>query len=74
MFSFCATLSFVRPAAQFSTIRARMASACEDFGRRANSSSFCRSSAVISNGFVGRPARMTQDAPSQPISQLFYNS
>ena len=73
-FNFCATLSLLPPAAQLKTMRARIAGACDDFGRRANNSSFCRSSAVISSGLVGRPVRMTQDRPFNLISQAIFNS
>ena len=39
-------------------MRARIAIACADFGRRAIMFSFSRSSAAISRGFLGRPVRI----------------
>jgi hypothetical protein len=54
----CRSSGLSRSSARF---RARIARACDVFGRRARSSSFSRHSAVRSSGFVGRPVRMTQD-------------
>ena len=48
------------PSSQLSTIRARIAMACADFGRRAMRLNFSRSTSAISRGFLGRPVRITK--------------
>jgi len=53
-----ATASLVCPAAQLNTMRARCATACAVFGRRAQRAKVSRSSAVRTNGGFGRPVRM----------------
>jgi hypothetical protein len=55
MWSFFATTPLLNPSSQPSTIRARIANAWADFGRRANIVSFSFSSWITSSGFVGRP-------------------
>lgn len=50
------------PVAQHNTIRDRCASACEDFGRRAQRSNVCRSSSVNVNSATGRPLLATNKA------------
>lgn len=52
---------------QPSTIRARMAAACKDFGRRANIVSFSFSSVVTCSGLVERPNAISHNAPSLSI-------
>ena len=55
-------------------MRARIAMACADFGRRANIESFSLSSAVTSSGLVGRPIPMPQYEGIASIIQLIYDS
>ena len=65
---FRATSVLLTPWPQLSTIRARMAMACADFGRRAIILNFCRFAATISRGFLGRPVRI----PKYPASISTY--
>lgn len=58
MCKFRATSELLIPSPQLSTIRARIAIACDDFGRRAIMLNFSRSASTISSGFLGRPVRM----------------
>src|SRR5436309_1234738 len=51
--NFFATAPLLHPSSQPSTMRARIASACPDLGRRASSVSFSFSSAVSFSAFVG---------------------
>ena len=46
------------PSPQLSTIRAFMAIACADLGRRAIMLNLSRSASTISRGFLGRPVRI----------------
>ncbi len=61
--NFRATSELLIPCPQLSTIRARIAMACADFGRRAIMINFSRSSTAISRGFLGRPVRIPKHAP-----------
>jgi hypothetical protein len=74
MCSFFATAVLLRPSSQPSTMRARMAMACEDFGRRASSVSFSFSSAVAFRGLVGRPNAIHNYAAVLHIIQLISDS
>jgi len=55
---FRATSELFIPSPQLTTIRARIAVACADFGRRAIMLTFSRSASTISRGFLGRPVRI----------------
>ncbi len=69
-----ATSELLIPAPQPSTMRARIAMACDDFGRRAIMFNFSRSSAAISSGFLGRPVRIPQYAGLQLLLQRISRS
>src|SRR4029453_18828440 len=56
--SSCATTVFLRPAAQPRIRRARCATACAVFARRAQRSHLSRSASVSVNGGIGRPVRI----------------
>ncbi len=74
IFSFLATALLLRPSSQPSTMRARMAVACEDFGRRASSVNFSFSSALTLSGLVGRPSAIPNYAAPNCILQSIYDS
>ena len=72
--SFRATSALFMPSPQLSTIRARMAIACADLGRRAIMLNFSRSASTISRGFLGRPVRIPQYEAKAVFIQRFYRS
>jgi glycosyltransferase involved in cell wall biosynthesis len=74
MRSLLATMPLLAPSSQPSTMRARMAMACEDFGRRAIIVSFCRSSSVPFSGLVGRPMAIRKYASGHRVNQRIYDS
>jgi hypothetical protein len=52
-------------------MRARMATACEDLGRRDSIASFSLSSELTLSGLVGRPMAIAQYAPGHLYSTYF---
>jgi hypothetical protein len=71
---FRATSELFIPCSQPSTIRARIAMACADFGRRAIMFNFSRSSAAISSGCLGRPVRIPKYAAKLGFIQCISRS
>src|SRR5579885_484621 len=69
-----ATSPLLIPSAQPRTMRARMAIACADVGRRANMESFDFSSGVTLSGFVGRPMAIPEYAPGGALLQRISDS
>jgi hypothetical protein len=59
------------PSPQLSTIRARTAMACDDFGRRASMLNFAPSSVLISSGFLGRPVPIPKYAAHPYLCNAF---
>jgi hypothetical protein len=55
-------------------MRVRMATACEDLGRRDSIASFSLSSELTLSGLVGRPMAIAKYAPSPIIIQRIYDS
>jgi hypothetical protein len=55
-------------------MRARIAMACDVFGRRASIANFSFSSAVTLSGLVGRPVAIPKYAPGRFIIQRIYDS
>ena len=69
-----ATSLLLSPSLQPSTMRARIAIACEVFGRRASMDSFSFSSGVTLSGLVGRPMAIPKYARAGPVFQLISDS
>jgi len=74
MCGFLATAPLLNPSSQPSTICARMATACEDFGRRGNIASFSLSSELRLRGLVRRPMDVTKYEPRRTIIQRISDS
>jgi len=74
MCNFLAVAPLLNPSAHASTIRARMAIACADFGRRASMVNFSFSSGVTLSGLVGRPRAIPKYASAGSLIQLISDS
>jgi hypothetical protein len=72
MCNFRATSALHIPCPQFSTIRARKAMDCADFGRREIMLNFSRSASMISRGFFGRPVRIPEYEAANRIRKGIY--
>ncbi len=71
MCSFRATSELLIPCPQLSTIRARIAMACDDFGLRAIMLNFSRSASTISSDFLGRPVACPSMRPKPELCSYF---